>query len=119
MQDLRNMKECFTYKNHNKDVTSIAVHPFTNLFVTGNNEGLINFWDIFNDSPIGQSDSKHENTIWSLDFYPAGHALGSGAADCTIKFWIRPRPKDFENREEVGGEDESMAQNESFEIPEL
>lgn len=117
MLDLRNMKECFTYKNHNRDVTAIAVHPFSNLFVTGNNEGVISFWDMLCESPIGQTDNKHENTIWSLDFHPAGHALASGSADCTIKFWIRPRPRDFEGKEEFI--DEVNVPIESGEIPGL
>lgn len=100
MLDLRTMKEVFTYKNHNKDVTAITTHPFNDLFVTGNNEGMLYFWDLFTESPISVSDNKHDNTIWSLDFHPAAHVLASGSADFMVKFWIRPRPEDFEDRGE-------------------
>lgn len=117
MLDLRTMKECFVYKNLNKDVTAIAVHPSTDLFATGGNEGTIHFWDVFNDTPIAISDSKHENTIWTVDFHPAGHALASGSADCTIKFWIRPRPKDFEKKDEDYNVLEAVT--ESLDIPGL
>lgn len=116
MLDLRTMKEMFTYKN-NKDVTTINTHPFNHLFVTGNNEGNIYFWDFLNENPIAVSDEKHENTIWSLDFHPAGHVLASASADFTIKFWLRKRPEDFENRVEV----EEPIENEpdEFSIPGL
>lgn len=117
MIDLRMMKECFTYKNHNKDVTALAVHPFNNLFVSGNNEGLISFWDLFNESPIAVSDNKHDNTIWSLDFHPAGHVLASGAADYTVRFWLRPRPKHYELFDTALHEMEATYQ--SSEIPGL
>lgn len=117
MLDLRNMKECFTYKNPNKDITAIAVHPMADLFATGSNDGSIQFWDVFNENPIANSDNKHENTIWSLDFHPAGHVLASGSADCTIKFWIRPRPKDSENKDESQQIFEERI--ESIEIPGL
>jgi len=96
MLDLRNMEECFTYKNNNKDVTSLAVHPFTNLFASGSNEGSLYFWDFMVNDPIAVSDNKHENTVWALDFHPAGHVLASGAADFMIKFWIRPAPDMYE-----------------------
>lgn len=117
MLDVRTMREVFTYKNHNKDVTTIAVHPFNDLFVSGNNEGTIYFWDFFNESPIAMSDNKHDNTIWSLDFHPAAHVLASGSADFMVKFWIRPRPQDFESREET----EQNVENSSceFNIPGL
>lgn len=98
MLDLRTMKEVFTYKSPNKDVTAIRIHPYNNTFVTGNNEGIILFWDFLNENPIAVSNDKHENTIWCLDYHPAAHVLASGSADFTVKFWVRPRPEDYENR---------------------
>lgn len=95
MLDLRNMRECFTYKNLGKDVTALAVHPFSDLFVSGNNDGTIFFWDNMVEEPIAISNNKHDNTIWSLDFHPAGHVLASGSADFMVKYWVRPRPSDL------------------------
>lgn len=117
MLDLRTMRECFTYKNHNKDVTALAVHPFTDLFASGSNEGSISFWDAWVDEPIAVSDNKHENTIWSMDFHPAGHVMASGSADFMIKYWVRPRPSDFEEDEE--GLEQYRSDAEDFNIPGL
>ncbi len=100
MLDLRTMKEIFTYKNLGKDVTALSIHPFSEMFVTGNNDGTILFWDMMVDEPIAVSNEKHDNTIWSLDFHPAGHVLASGAADFMVKYWVRPRPGDDKAEEE-------------------
>lgn len=116
MLDLRNMTECFTYKN-NRDITALAIHPFTSMFATGSNDGNINFWEYFVEEPIAKSDSNHDNTIWSLDFHPAGHVLASGSADFMVKFWIRPRPSDFETEDE--DTKVSTEVSEEFHIPGL
>lgn len=94
MLDLRTMQEAFTYKSPNRDITALAVHPFAGYFVSGNNDGAIHHWDFMVDRPIASSDSRHENTVWSLDFHPAGHLLASGSADFMIKYWARQRPCD-------------------------
>ncbi|KAI5148874.1 polyadenylation factor subunit 2 [Enteropsectra breve] len=118
MLDLRNMKECFTYKSQNRDVTALTVHPFTDLFVSGSNEGDLLFWDFMTEKPIAISDNKHDNTVWSLDFHPAGHALASGSADFMIKYWVRPRPRDFNGIMQAEASEEPM-ENNDFEIPGL
>lgn len=121
MLDLRTMRECFTYKSPGTEVTALVVHPFSGLFVTGCNEGTVQFWDSWVAEPIATSDNRHDNTIWSLDFHPAGHVLATGSADSMIKFWIRPRTTDAltTGPEEPLAEAPQYAAEESLAIPGL
>lgn len=109
MLDLRTMKECFTYKNKNKDVCALAIHPFSGMFSTGTADGLIYFWDPFVEEPIGVSSQTHEGVIWSLEFHPVGHVLASGSSDSMIKFWIRKRPGDLVTDETLPQSDEDSS----------
>ncbi|KAI5168399.1 polyadenylation factor subunit 2 [Pancytospora epiphaga] len=92
--DLRTMTDSFTYKSTSWDVSALAIHPFSGLFVTGSNDGSILYWDPEVEYPIHESENKHENTIWSLEFHPLGHLLATGSADFLVKFWGRGRPVD-------------------------
>lgn len=106
MLDLRTMKESSTFKNKNRDVTALGIHPFSGMFASGTNDGGVYLWDPLADEPIGETNQRHDNTIWSLAFHPAGHALASGSADAMIKFWVRQRPNDREAAFTSAEEDE-------------
>ncbi|KAG0440521.1 Flowering time control protein FY [Dictyocoela muelleri] len=95
MIDIRNLMP-FTYST-NKEVNSIAVHPFLNNFVTSADSNLI-FWQYFNPNPLAIV-KAHDSAIWSIDYHPMGHVLASGSIDQSTRFWIRKR--EDENDDEV------------------
>ncbi|ORD94092.1 PFS2 [Enterospora canceri] len=106
MLDLRMMKECFTYKDTG-DVTALNVS--SNLIFSGNGLGEINYWEEFNDEIIATSERRHDNTVWFVEMHPSGHCLVSGAADYTIRFWIRPRQQNKEEEKETQKEEGGTA----------
>ena len=45
--DIRFLKEMQTFKGHDKDITSMAWHPFMEgLFATGDHDGAMIFWNV-------------------------------------------------------------------------
>jgi len=93
MYNLRAMKEEYTHKGHQKEVTALCVHPcLDSTFVSGGGEGAVYIWQKHNEYPVRVIPDAHNKTVWSMDFHPVGHTLATSSIDNTVKFWIRPRP---------------------------
>ncbi|KAI5181791.1 polyadenylation factor subunit 2 [Nematocida sp. AWRm80] len=103
MFNLRAMKEEFTYKGHQKEVTALCVHPcLDSMFVSGGGEGSVHIWQKYNEGSIRTIPDAHNKTIWSMDFHPVGHTLATSSVDNTVKFWVRNRPT-AESNEDTSG----------------
>ncbi|KAI5172106.1 polyadenylation factor subunit 2 [Nematocida sp. LUAm3] len=101
MFNLRAMKEEFSHKGHQREVTALSPHPcLDSLFVSGGGEGGVYIWQRHNEYPIRVIPDAHNKTIWSMDFHPVGHTLATSSVDNTVRFWIRSRP----TTESISGE---------------
>ena len=95
LYDLRKGAESVSFKGHEKEVCSLAWHPFQhNMFCSGGSHGDIHYWLTDNDVPQASIPQAHDNQIWTMNWHPLGHVLTTGSNDTTAKFWIRHRPGD-------------------------
>jgi len=119
--DIRMMRDVFSLKGHDKEISSLAWHPIhSSLLTTGGNEGsMFHYLLDEQNAPLGTSTTispydspnpadapaqtlfpahrttyAHEYAIWSMDWHPLGHILASGSNDRATRFWTRPRPGD-------------------------
>jgi len=95
LYDIRTMREIQTFKGHKREVCSLAWHPIhEDFFVSGGNDGVMNFWNCNDSLSMHEIPGAHENTVWSLAWHPNGHILASGSNDHCTKFWCRQSPGD-------------------------
>jgi len=95
LYDIRTMREIQNFKGHKREVCSLAWHPIhEDFFVSGGNDGVLNFWNCDDSLSMYEVVGAHENSVWSLAWHPNGHILASGSNDYCTKFWSRQSPGD-------------------------
>ena len=116
--DVRTMRESAAFKGHQREVTSLAWHPFQHeLLASGDSGGSVLYWSTLReDRQMGVSASPghqraHEQAVLGLRWHPLGHLLASFSQDSTLKFWSRVRPDEGKRPrdEEVQVSEEDVA----------
>ena len=96
LTDLRMAREPLaTYSVDHTGVTSLQWHPFTErLFVTGSNDGAVQWWVEGKPYPHAEVVRAHQEAVWDLAWSPCGGTLVTVSNDYNTKFWARARPGD-------------------------
>lgn len=64
---------------HYNNVSALAWHPIhEGLFASGGGDGSLYYWSVDSESEMGCIEHAHDQSIWSLQWHPLGHALASG-----------------------------------------
>lgn len=79
-------KLLFTLYGHNKDVWSVAFHPFGEILASGSFDNTVKLWDIEKKQNIATL-VGHSNDVFSISFSPDGATLASGSLDNSVKIW--------------------------------
>eukprot|EP00559_Dactyliosolen_fragilissimus_P003720 CAMPEP_0184867634 /NCGR_PEP_ID=MMETSP0580-20130426/27354_1 /TAXON_ID=1118495 /ORGANISM="Dactyliosolen fragilissimus" /LENGTH=352 /DNA_ID=CAMNT_0027368049 /DNA_START=69 /DNA_END=1124 /DNA_ORIENTATION=- len=85
--DVENGEVLNTFCDHTGDVMSLAISPDnSNIFVSGSVDSTARIWDIRSGKNV-QTHLGHESDINSVDFFPDGHAFGTGSDDSTCRLF--------------------------------
>lgn len=96
LTDLRMAREPLaTFSVDHTGVTALQWHPFTErLFVTGSNDGAVQWWVEGKAYPHAEVARAHQEAVWDLAWSPCGGTLVTVSNDYNTKFWARARPGD-------------------------
>jgi WD40 repeat protein/transcriptional regulator with XRE-family HTH domain len=84
-----NMKQIYSFTEHNGWVWSIAFSPDGTILASGSNDRTIKLWDVSKAESQGCMNTLEGHTHWvkAVAFSPDGATLASGSNDSTIKLW--------------------------------
>ncbi len=85
--DIDNGSVLKCFEGHNGDVMSVALSPNDpNIFVSGSVDTTARIWDVRSGKNV-QTHIGHEADINSVQFFPDGHAFGTGSDDSTCRLF--------------------------------
>jgi WD40 repeat protein len=85
-----NGKRVRAFKAHSDRVTSIAMAPDGNRFITGSADRILRLWDLNNNQPL-MILRGHQGEVTSVAFSADGRHVLSGSADKTVRWWRMPK----------------------------
>ena len=75
------------FADHLGDVMSISINPANqNIFVSGACDAFAKLWDIRTGKAV-QTFAGHESDINAIQFFPDGHAFGTGSDDASCRLF--------------------------------
>ncbi|MBI5760179.1 MAG: WD40 repeat domain-containing protein [Planctomycetales bacterium] len=76
------------FAGHRSWVNALAMHPSTNLLVSGANEGQLIWWNVLDATPTAQRTvAAHQGYVRAVAISPDGQLVASAGNDKLVKVW--------------------------------
>lgn len=77
----------WTASHANAQVIRVSFQPQQDLVVSGDDQGMIYFWDHKTGTPLGSPLKAHDAAIYSISVSPNGKMMVTSSLDGTVKLW--------------------------------
>jgi guanine nucleotide-binding protein G(I)/G(S)/G(T) subunit beta-1 len=85
--DLETGQKITEFADHLGDVMSLSINPLdNNQFVSGACDAFAKLWDIRQQKCV-QTFAAHDSDINAIQFFPNGHAFGTGSDDASCRLF--------------------------------
>ena len=82
------------FTNHTNSVFAVAVHPFTQIAVSGGEDDLGYIWDYTTGEELAKL-TGHTDSVTNVGFSNDGEMIATGGMDGRVRVWKRIGKEDF------------------------